>query len=77
MAGLFTSLFAFGNFLGPTVSGVLYDAIGFQYNMIVLQADIMKISQQDQPKHDQGEVRNNVSKCLIELLKIKKKYLYK
>ena len=38
VAGLFTSLFAFGNFLGPTVSGVLYDAIGFQYNMIVLQA---------------------------------------
>merc|ERR1711962_116109 len=37
VSGLFTSSFALGNFCGPTISGVLYDAIGFEFNLLVLQ----------------------------------------
>ena len=38
VSGLFTSSFALGNFCGPTVSGILYDAVGFQHNCLILQA---------------------------------------
>ena len=38
VSGLFTSAFALGNFFGPTVSGVMYDTIGFDWNCLVLQA---------------------------------------
>jgi MFS family permease len=38
VSGLFTSSFAMGNFCGPTVSGILYDAVGFNYNCLILQA---------------------------------------
>ena len=38
MSGLFTSAFALGNFAGPTLSGILYDSIGFSYNCLVIQA---------------------------------------
>jgi MFS family permease len=41
VSGLWTSIFAFGAFVGPSVSGVLYDAIGFRksvYFIIVLHA---------------------------------------
>lgn len=37
VAGLFTSAFAAGNFFGPTISGVLYDALGFSYNSLIIQ----------------------------------------
>ena len=37
VSGLFTSSFALGNFCGPTVSGILYDAVGFNYNCLILQ----------------------------------------
>lgn len=40
VSGLWTSIFAFGAFIGPTASGVLYDAIGFResvYFIIVWQ----------------------------------------
>ena len=37
VSGLFTAAFAFGNFWGPTVSGILYDAVGFRYNCLVIQ----------------------------------------
>lgn len=30
VSGLWTSTFAFGAFFGPSVSGLLYDSIGFQ-----------------------------------------------
>ena len=38
VSGVYTSAFALGNFFGPTVSGVLYDKIGFVNNLLVLQA---------------------------------------
>jgi len=38
VSGLFTSSFALGNFCGPTVSGIMFDSIGFDYNCLVLQA---------------------------------------
>lgn len=41
ISGLWTSIFAFGAFVGPSVSGVLYDAIGFRksvYFIIVWHA---------------------------------------
>ena len=38
VSGLFTSAFALGNFVGPTLSGILYDSIGFSYNCLVIQA---------------------------------------
>jgi MFS family permease len=41
VSGLWTSIFAFGAFVGPSVSGALYDAIGFQksvYFIIILHA---------------------------------------
>ena len=38
VAGLFTSAFAAGNFFGPTLSGVLYDAVGFSYNSLIIQS---------------------------------------
>lgn len=41
VSGLWTSIFAFGAFVGPSVSGVLYDAIGFRksvYFIIVWHA---------------------------------------
>ena len=41
VSGLFTAAFAFGNFWGPTVSGILYDAVGFRYNCLVLQGFIL------------------------------------
>ena len=37
VSGLFTSAFALGNFCGPTLSGLLFDSIGFGYNCLVLQ----------------------------------------
>lgn len=37
VSGLFTAAFALGNFCGPTLSGVIYDAAGFSYNCLVLQ----------------------------------------
>lgn len=37
VSGLFTSSFALGNFCGPTLSGIIYDAAGFSYNCLVLQ----------------------------------------
>ena len=37
VAGLFTSAFAAGNFFGPTLSGVLYDVVGFSYNSLIIQ----------------------------------------
>ena len=37
IAGLFTSAFAAGNFFGPTISGVLYDVVGFSYNSLIIQ----------------------------------------
>ena len=37
VAGLFTSAFAAGNFFGPTISGVLYSAVGFSYNSLIIQ----------------------------------------
>ena len=37
VAGLFTSAFAAGNFFGPTISGVLYDVVGFSYNSLIIQ----------------------------------------
>jgi len=38
VSGLFTSSFALGNFCGPTISGILFDNIGFDWNCLVLQA---------------------------------------
>ena len=43
VSGLFTSSFALGNFCGPTISGVLYDIIGFEYNLLVLQALVVMV----------------------------------
>ena len=43
VSGLFTSAFALGNFCGPTVSGILYDTIGFEYNLLILQALVIII----------------------------------
>ena len=37
VAGLFTSAFAAGNFFGPSISGVLFDAVGFSYNCLIIQ----------------------------------------
>jgi len=38
VSGLFTSSFALGNFCGPTISGILFDNIGFDWNCLVLQS---------------------------------------
>eukprot|EP00092_Neocalanus_flemingeri_P030917 GFUD01033574.1.p1 GENE.GFUD01033574.1~~GFUD01033574.1.p1 ORF type:complete len:505 (-),score=68.91 GFUD01033574.1:56-1570(-) len=43
VSGLFTSSFALGNFCGPTISGILFDSIGFDYNCLVLQALVVII----------------------------------
>jgi len=43
VSGLFTSSFALGNFCGPTISGILFDTIGFDYNCLVLQALVILI----------------------------------
>jgi len=43
VSGLFTSAFALGNFFGPTVSGILFDNIGFDYNCLVLQALVVTV----------------------------------
>lgn len=43
VSGLFTSSFALGNFCGPTVSGILFDSIGFNWNCLVLQALVVII----------------------------------
>ena len=37
ISGLFTSSFALGNFTGPTLSGIIYENLGFSYNCLVLQ----------------------------------------
>ena len=37
VSGLWTSAFALGNFLGPTVAGALYDQIGFQWGTVCVQ----------------------------------------
>ena len=37
ISGLFTSFFALGNFTGPTLSGIIYEHLGFSYNCLVLQ----------------------------------------
>ena len=37
ISGLFTSSFALGNFIGPTLSGIIYEHFGFSYNCLVLQ----------------------------------------
>ena len=47
VSGLFTSAFALGNFTGPTLSGILYDSIGFGYNCLVVQVQFFK-DQKDQ-----------------------------
>jgi MFS family permease len=44
ISGLWTSIFAFGAFVGPSASGVLYDAIGFQksvYFIIIWHVIVM------------------------------------
>lgn len=46
VSGLWTSIFAFGAFVGPSVSGALYDAIGFQksvYFIIVWHAIVAAV----------------------------------
>ena len=35
ISGIWTSAFALGNFIGPTVSGFLVDAYGFEWTTIV------------------------------------------
>lgn len=37
VSGLFTAAFAAGNFCGPTLSGILYDEVGFSYNTLIIQ----------------------------------------
>lgn len=37
ISGMFTSSFALGNFTGPTLSGIIYENLGFSYNCLVLQ----------------------------------------
>lgn len=44
ISGLWTSVFALGAFIGPTVSGILFDAVGFPkatYFIIVSQIVVM------------------------------------
>lgn len=36
ISGLWTSTFAFGAFIGPSVSGLLYDAFGFRDSVIFI-----------------------------------------
>lgn len=36
ISGIWTSVFAFGAFVGPSVSGVLYDAIGFRKSVLFI-----------------------------------------
>ena len=43
VSGLFTASFALGNFCGPTLSGIIYDAVGFSYNSLVLQALVVVV----------------------------------
>ena len=43
VSGLFTSAFAAGNFCGPTLSGILYDLVGFAYNSVVIQCLLMLV----------------------------------
>jgi len=44
VSGLFTSAFALGNFTGPTLSGILYDSIGFGYNCLVVQGIVLVVA---------------------------------
>ena len=58
VSGLWTSIFAFGAFVGPSVSGALYDAIGFQksvyfiivWHVIVAVVFIVFLCCSSQPK---------------------------
>jgi len=43
IAGLFTSSFAAGNFLGPTISGVLYEVVGFSHNSLIIQCILLLV----------------------------------
>ena len=43
IAGLFTSSFAAGNFLGPTFSGVLYEVVGFSHNSLIIQCILLLV----------------------------------
>ena len=43
VSGLFTSAFAAGNFCGPTLSGILYDAVGFSYNSLIIQCLLLLV----------------------------------
>ena len=60
VSGLFTSAFALGNFCGPTISGILYDAIGFNYNCLVLQIIIITVFISNLCSH----LLNNTTKIL-------------
>ncbi len=37
ISGVWTSSFALGNFLGPSIGGVLYEAVGFRYTSLTFQ----------------------------------------
>jgi MFS family permease len=34
VSGLWTSTFALGSFVGPSVAGILYDQVGFRYSTL-------------------------------------------
>ena len=36
ISGLWTSVFALGAFVGPTVAGILFDAVGFPYGTLFI-----------------------------------------
>ena len=41
VSGVWTSAFALGNFLGPTIAGVLYDQVGFRWGTAPVQGVIL------------------------------------
>ena len=55
ISGLWTSTFALGAFIGPSIAGVLYDIVGFGYAtlfVIVLSAIVVsKIKRKTYHKH--------------------------
>jgi MFS family permease len=38
ISGVWTSSFALGNFLGPSIGGLLYEFVGFRYTTFVFQS---------------------------------------
>jgi len=78
ISGLWTSVFALGAFIGPTVAGILFDAVGFPWgalfvviNQVVVVISLAifffkgKVSRQDQIPKDDDETEAGMQQPLV------------